>query len=189
MFRLYEKQDILDIVQIEEEVLQSSLGYDYYLADLENPLAKHYVWLEDDKIIGFISSIFDGFSLEILNFGIRHSYQHHGYGTKLLANVLDELVVLGMNHAVLEVRASNLSAIGLYQKLGFKQVHIREAYYSNGEDAFVLQKLYTDRSDIANVEAILFSKKTGHRFTSDFKERYSLNYYDLYNERLFSRFC
>jgi ribosomal-protein-alanine N-acetyltransferase len=40
----------------------------------------------------------------------------------------------------LEVRPSNLNAINLYIKSGFKQVSVRKAYYNNGEDAFLMYK-------------------------------------------------
>ena len=40
----------------------------------------------------------------------------------------------------LEVRPSNAGALGLYRKLGFREVGRRKAYYSdNGEDALVLR--------------------------------------------------
>lgn len=182
MLRSYEEKDILRMIEIEEKVLHSSLGYEYYQNDLNNPLARHYVWEEDKQVIGFISSVYDGFSLEILNFGVDEPYQHQGFGTKILSSVLDELIISGLNHAILEVRASNQVAIQLYQKLGFKEIHRRIGYYNNGEDALVLQKLYSSKKDIANIEAILFSKKKGYKYESDFKERYCLNYYDLYDE-------
>jgi ribosomal protein S18 acetylase RimI-like enzyme len=41
---------------------------------------------------------------------------------------------------VLEVKASNEGAVSLYNKLGFDEVGRRCRYYSNGEDALLLQK-------------------------------------------------
>ena len=40
----------------------------------------------------------------------------------------------------LEVRVSNVKAIALYQKFGFKNVSVRKRYYSNGEDAYLMIK-------------------------------------------------
>ena len=40
----------------------------------------------------------------------------------------------------LEVRVSNVKAIALYQKFGFKNVAVRKRYYSNGEDAYLMIK-------------------------------------------------
>jgi ribosomal-protein-alanine N-acetyltransferase len=44
----------------------------------------------------------------------------------------------------LEVRPSNIAAISLYKKMGFKQVGVRKGYYPNGdqerEDALILRR-------------------------------------------------
>ena len=42
---------------------------------------------------------------------------------------------------ILEVNSQNYNAIKLYEKQGFKQISKRKAYYSDGNDALVLQKL------------------------------------------------
>lgn len=184
MIRLYKKEDINRIVELEHAHLESSLGEEYYLKDLKNPFARHYVYEKDHFIIGFISSIFDGTSLEILNFVIDRNYQSLGYGSKLLAFLLDELISFELHDVSLEVRNSNQKAISLYEKFGFKPIRIRKQYYKNGDDAYFMQKLYDEKSYIANLEANLFSKKEGRKYSSDFKERYCLNYYDLYDYKI-----
>jgi ribosomal-protein-alanine N-acetyltransferase len=42
--------------------------------------------------------------------------------------------------AFLEVRKSNTAAIGLYERFNFKRIHIRKKYYSDGEDAIIMQR-------------------------------------------------
>ena len=184
MFRFYKEGDIPRIVELEKKCLESSLGEEYYRNDLNNPLAKHYVCEEDGCMIGFVSSVFDGFSLEILNVVIDKAYQSKGFGTKLLTSLFDGLLSLGLNHVSLEVRESNKKAIGLYEKLGFKTVRIRKEYYKNKEDALFMLKVYDEVRDIIHLEAILFSKKEGLKYSSDFKERYALNYYDLFDHKI-----
>lgn len=45
----------------------------------------------------------------------------------------------GLQYVILEVRVSNLSAIKLYQRLGFEQVGLRRKYYTDtGEDALLM---------------------------------------------------
>ncbi|MDE7095186.1 MAG: ribosomal protein S18-alanine N-acetyltransferase, partial [Anaeroplasmataceae bacterium] len=129
MIRKYEKEDIKRIVELEKSHLESSLEESFYLNDLANPLARHYVYEVDSKIIGFVSSVFDGSSLEILNIVIDKAYQSKGYGTQLLVTLLDELVPSGLNNVSLEVRESNKKAIHVYEKLGFKAIRIRKEYY------------------------------------------------------------
>ena len=46
----------------------------------------------------------------------------------------------GAEKMALEVRASNVTAISLYQKLGFVRVGIRTGYYESVEDAVLMEK-------------------------------------------------
>lgn len=140
MLRKYNVNDINNIISLEERVLHSSLGYEHYKEDLNNRLAFHYV-LENENFIGFISSIFDGEIAEVLNLGIEPLFQGNGYGYKLISKYIDEIKLLGANSIVLEVRSSNVKAISLYEKVGFKTIRIRKKYYSNCEDALFMQKI------------------------------------------------
>ncbi|HEY6179143.1 MAG TPA: GNAT family N-acetyltransferase, partial [Kofleriaceae bacterium] len=40
--------------------------------------------------------------------------------------------------ATLEVRRGNAPAIAMYQRAGFRTVHVRTGYYEDGEDALVM---------------------------------------------------
>ena len=139
MLRKYELRDVEVIVDIENKTLHNSLGVDFYTRDLINPLANHYVYEFENKVIGFVSSYFDGEIIEILNYCIDPEYQSKGFGTKLMEEFFKQQNAIS---AILEVRSSNVKAIGLYQKFEFKTIRIRKEYYSNGEDALFMQKIF-----------------------------------------------
>ena len=62
-----------------------------------------------------------------------------GYGALLLDHAIAAAIATGCSLATLEVRRSNQAAIGLYERAGFKTVHVRAHYYQdNGEDALVM---------------------------------------------------
>ena len=52
-----------------------------------------------------------------------------GFGRRLLEHLMERAAAGGVNEAFLEVRPSNLAAVGLYQRLGFEQIGIRRGYY------------------------------------------------------------
>ena len=183
MLRKYRQEDIDRIVQLERDHLDSSLEAAFYEADLDNSFAYHCVWEENGIIIGFISTVFDGFSLEILNFVVDQSFQSLGYGTKILAALFDELVLKGLNQVSLEVKESNLKAISLYNKFGFKRISVRKEYYANHENALVLQKLYDEKKDIVNLEAILFSSKKDFLYRHNEEQAEAFNHYDFYDDK------
>lgn len=84
----------------------------------------------------------------ILNLCIDSKYRRHGYGEQLLDAMLLRASTAEVREVFLEVRPSNLAAIALYQKKGFRQIADRPAYYQareGREDAAVFSKLIRKR--------------------------------------------
>lgn len=72
-------------------------------------------------------------------FAILPEYQNLGIGQKFLAFISMQLLDEDIKKIFLEVRKSNLAAIGLYEKLGFTMDGERKRYYSdNGETAILM---------------------------------------------------
>lgn len=69
---------------------------------------------------------------------VHRDYLRMGIGTQLILSVSDCAEYLRYKRLKLRVRKSNFPAISLYEKLSFKKESIRENYYSDGEDAFVM---------------------------------------------------
>ena len=62
-----------------------------------------------------------------------------GVGAALLDHALAAGRAAGCRLATLEVRRGNAPAIALYERAGFRTVHVRKRYYQdNGEDALVM---------------------------------------------------
>jgi len=74
-----------------------------------------------------------------MNLAVRRDFRRQGIGETLIRSVLKEARDKGGERATLEVRASNIAAIRLYQKLGFNVTGIRRNYYdAPKEDALVM---------------------------------------------------
>lgn len=138
MIRLANIDDLDSIVKLELDTLSTTLGIDMLKDSLNNDMSYIYV-IDDNGIIGYISLYFDMFDVEILNFCISKKYQNNKLGTGLLEYVINVFRSKKAEGFILEVRESNLRAIHLYEKLGFKRISIRKGYYSNGENALVLK--------------------------------------------------
>ncbi|MBU1424133.1 MAG: ribosomal protein S18-alanine N-acetyltransferase [Gammaproteobacteria bacterium] len=96
---------------------------------------------ETEGMLGYAVLMLAVDEAELLDIAIAAQQQRHGRGRKLL----EEMMVLarrhGMGRVVLEVRASNTAAIGLYRKAGFADIGLRRDYYQaeNGrEDAILM---------------------------------------------------
>ncbi|MCX2905934.1 ribosomal protein S18-alanine N-acetyltransferase [[Curtobacterium] plantarum] len=77
----------------------------------------------------------------LFNIAVDPAFQRRGLGRQLLQHLIDELIKRDVLTLWLEVRASNLPAIALYEQLGFNQVSRRPNYYPNAsgrEDAILM---------------------------------------------------
>ncbi len=78
---------------------------------------------------------------DLLDIAIAARHQRRGLGRSLLEEMVALARRAGMRRVLLEVRASNAAAIGLYRKAGFADIGLRRDYYpaSGGrEDAIVM---------------------------------------------------
>lgn len=96
----------------------------------------------EDEVYGYIVA---NVSLKkrlghILSFAVKPSSQRKGVGTALLKKLETILKRLNIQEIILEVRLSNIGAISLYEREGFKRKAISENYYEDGEDALVMRK-------------------------------------------------
>lgn len=77
----------------------------------------------------------------MMNIAVHPDCRKQGIATGLIAGLIGALQLQGSHSLTLEVRASNIPAILLYEKLGFSQVGLRKNYYRNPkEDALILRK-------------------------------------------------
>jgi len=76
--------------------------------------------------------------LEILAIATHPDHRRVGVGAALLGHALATGRAAGCPRALLEVRRGNAPAIALYQRAGFRTVHVRAGYYADGEDALVM---------------------------------------------------
>lgn len=83
---------------------------------------------------------------QILNLSVVPDSRRQGLGRALLRRFVDDAVRSGAGQIFLEVRLSNVAAIGLYESEGFARVARRERYYpataQDGarEDALVMRR-------------------------------------------------
>ncbi len=101
-------------------------------------------WLvaEDDGVVaGYIGSQISFPEADVMNVAVRPEYRRRGIGEILVEVLSTHLRNIDCESLTLEVRASNMPAIALYEKLGFTQVGRRPNYYRDPkEDALILRK-------------------------------------------------
>jgi len=99
----------------------------------------------DGKMVGFIGGDVrrsEGVSW-IATIGVLPEFRRRGIGAALLQACEAQLVPI-TPIIRLSVRASNQAALRLYKGLGYRHYTLWERYYSDGEDAIVLEKSQRD---------------------------------------------
>ena len=110
-------------------------------SELKNPLSLWLVAEDGDRVAGYVGSQTVCNETDMMNVAVTADYRRQGLGEKLVLALVEELKTMESQCLTLEVRASNAPAIGLYEKLGFRQIGLRKNYYRNPkEDALILRK-------------------------------------------------
>ena len=138
--RELEDKDLDEIIRIEETLYVDKWTKEAYLRDLENEIAYNYVLEHEGVIIGYYGFwlMFD--NIDITKVSIRKEFQGMGLSKLLLKDMFNRISNVEVKTITLEVRVSNIKAIGLYKSFGFKEISIRKNYYNDLEDAYILQK-------------------------------------------------
>lgn len=104
-----------------------------------NPFARRIEYEVDDRVMGYIdySLIYD--RIELDDVFVVESMRGQGIGTKMLAYLVSVAITYRVVNMTLEVRVSNVAAIGLYKKFGFREVALRKYYYGD-EDGILMEK-------------------------------------------------
>ena len=129
---------------------QAAHTYPWNETQLRGCLRPEYhntVLLIDDIIVGFsiIKRVLD--EAELCNIAILPTYQGQGLARKLLRRQIGNLPI---QQLYLEVRASNVAALRLYQGLGFSKIGERKDYYPHEggrEDAHCMRLLVDHSND------------------------------------------
>jgi ribosomal-protein-alanine N-acetyltransferase len=104
--------------------------------ELARPWARLRVARADGAIVvGYLSFWHVSDEVHLLNVAVAPPERRRGVGRSLVEDLLAYARAHRVARVLLEVRASNAAAIGLYESFGFERARVRAAYYADGEDA------------------------------------------------------
>ncbi len=129
-FKMAEKADVLAIAALEKELFSDAWSEGM----LNDCLSQsHYRVVAcvnaSGDVVGYLISAHIAGEAELLRIGVDPSMRRQGIGRllmKVFTKLCEELLT---TEAFLEVRASNLAAIALYDQFGFDIVGTRKNYY------------------------------------------------------------
>ena len=133
---------VAQVAQLEAICFSDPWSENSIASELNNALSYWLVAQEDGVVVGYIGSQTVFPESDVMNVAVHPDYRRKGIGAMLVEALITHLRNNRCESLTLEVRASNESAIALYEKLGFEQVGLRKNYYRNPkENALILRKV------------------------------------------------
>lgn len=131
------KSDVDAVVDIEQRAYPSPWTYGHFMAEFDKACSLFYVYKKHDILTGYIVLYDYEFEAEIANVAVHPEFQGQGIGKQLLEYGLSKLHK--GTDVFLEVNRINETALTLYHRSGFKEISVRKNYYSDGNDAVIMQ--------------------------------------------------
>ena len=136
-----EKSDVDQVIAIEAKAYgEHHWSKESFMNELANELARYYsAFNENGELVGYAGCWQILEEVHITNIAVSPDFRRNGIGEKLLRKIIDDCYENKAKYITLEVRVSNIPAIGLYEKYGFKSLGVRKGYYqNNNEDALIM---------------------------------------------------
>ena len=135
--------DLDAVLALEEELFApDTWTAAMYRDELARTDTRWYLVAEDgDTVVGYAGLIAYPDEAHVATIGVAGARQGEGIGADLLDALLAEADRRGVPVVLLEVRADNELAQGLYRRRGFVEIGRRRGYYQpSGADAVVMKR-------------------------------------------------
>ena len=139
-----------EIEAIERESFTDPWSKNAFMDLLYNPFAVCFTAIDaadslqenkTEEVVGYVIMYHVASEGQILNIAVKNTHRNQKIATQIFAAVIEYAQNANIESLTLEVRASNIPALGLYKKLGFEEVGIRKNYYSNPLENAILMTL------------------------------------------------
>lgn len=141
MIRPIVKADIDELKRLEAECFSDPKTVTNFEHELNNDLANFVLYETEGKVMGYLGMWRIVDEVHYGNLAVRPEYRRRGIANKLVAYSIDYAKLNDCRGITLEVRSTNLPAIKLYEKNGFKILGKRLNYYSDSTDALIMWNL------------------------------------------------
>lgn len=134
-----ENRHVSEIARLEKETFSSPWSEKALTDTLSGDNSLFLVCEKNSEVAGYVGCYVVCDEAAITNVAVFPEYRRQKIGEALITELKKRACDKGCTVITLEVRVSNVPAISLYEKLGFKTVGIRRGFYSlPREDACVM---------------------------------------------------
>ena len=129
--------DLPGVIAIERRSFPTPWSLAMFVLELSKPSGICLAAQLGDELLGYvICSRYDQV-WHLMNIAVAPERQRRGIASALIGRLLERTGEQG--RITLEVRRSNVAAVALYERHGFRSAGLRRRYYQdNGEDALIM---------------------------------------------------
>lgn len=139
IIRSMQEKDLQAVHEIECGIFSRPWSIEDFHKSIKEDKSIYLVVEEKEEITAYCGLWDVAGEGQINNVAVKKNARNQGVGYAMLKKLIELGSSQGVEAFTLEVRISNLSAISLYHKLGFKDAGIRKKFYeSPAEDALIM---------------------------------------------------
>lgn len=137
--RKMQETDLDQVAEIEAGIFGEPWSRNGFADSLRLKDTLYLTALEGERVAGYCGLLRSFEEADITNMAVAEEFRNRGIGRELLRTLMKMGREAGIERFTLEVRVSNLSAIHLYETLGFESAGIRRHFYRKPEeDALIM---------------------------------------------------
>ncbi len=132
-------RDLPAVEGVEQRSYKTPWSRTMLSGEISRPGSRCYGAFERKVLAGYLIVARYTDAWHIMNVAVDEPFRRRGVARLMLETMLRETDVDGTRGHTLEVRVSNVSAIRLYESLGFRPSGMRRGYYTDDrEDALIM---------------------------------------------------
>ncbi len=143
-FSLMTFKEIPEVAKLEEKCFSSPWSEKALAESLQNESSYFVCAKSGEKVAGYAGMYHICDEGYVFNIAVDENFRKMKIGTNLLKYLIEFSKSKNLKFLSLEVRQSNIAAINLYEKLGFKNLGIRKNFYELPRENAVIMTLYFD---------------------------------------------
>lgn len=138
-------RDVYSIQSIDRKVFPKSWSQQFTVEQITRRKGAHIVAERAHRVLGHGGVAFLADDAHVTSVAVDPTHHRTGLGTLLMNELIKQSAQRVSGSITLEVRVSNESAIGLYERLGFESAGVRPKYYADTkEDALIMWRSLND---------------------------------------------
>ena len=140
VIRPMNKTDLNAVLAIEQDSFSTPWRLEHFEHEMAAPHSFPFVAESNGSVVGYVClmSLFE--EAQILDIAVAPEQRGRGIARRLIDHAISVARENDAEVLALEVRASNIAAITLYELCGFVRTGLRQKYYEGRDDAVLMEK-------------------------------------------------